>query len=147
MTLFQMDHIVLNVANMEAMLHFYTEVLRLPSERLAAYRDGQVPFPSVRISADTIIDLFPRELWGKTTPGTVCRPDLNHFCLATDKAGWEALRLRLDEHSIAVAEGPVKRWGAHGTGLSIYFRDPENHYVEVRYYQNDSLDQPCLLGS
>jgi catechol 2,3-dioxygenase-like lactoylglutathione lyase family enzyme len=45
-----MDHIVLNAEDEEKMIDFYHEVLGLQPERLAAYRRGDVPFPSVRIN-------------------------------------------------------------------------------------------------
>ena len=73
-----MDHIVLNVRNMDRVLDFYQTVLGLPAERLAEFRRGEVPFPSVRISADTVIDLFPVADSDDATPE---RSDLNHFCL------------------------------------------------------------------
>ena len=142
-----MDHIVLNVVDIKAMLHFYTEVLKLEGERIDAYQDDQVPFPSVRLTADTIIDLFPKKMWGKNNPDQVCRPNLNHFCLVSDRKGWEELKSRLAAHDIPIDEGPVKRWGAHGTGISIYFRDPEENLIEVRYYEAAEADRPCLLGS
>ena len=62
-----MDHIVLNVVDEERMVAFYTDVLLLEAERLEEYRVGKVPFPSVRLNADTIIDFFPKKLWEKTT--------------------------------------------------------------------------------
>ena len=142
-----MDHIVLNVVDIEIMLHFYMEVLKLEGERIDAYQDDQVPFPSVRLTADTIIDLFPEKMWGKNHPDQVCRPNLNHFCLVSDRKGWEALKSRLAAHDIPIDDGPVKRWGAHGTGISIYFRDPEENVIEVRYYEAAEADQPCLLSS
>ena len=143
-----MDHIVLNVLDVKRMLKFYTEVLNLPVERLAEYERGSVPFPSVRLAEDTIIDLFPKPLWEKSNPDQVCRPNLNHFCLATDKSSWQALTARLHEKGVPIDEGPVKRWGARGSGTSIYFRDPEENVIELRYYQSHAeADQPCLLGS
>src|SRR5437867_11222909 len=54
-----MDHIVLNVPDIARSLALYTDVLRLEPERLDEFRRGEVRFPSVRISADTVIDLFP----------------------------------------------------------------------------------------
>ena len=54
-----MDHIVLNVEDDEKMMDFYSKVLMLEAERLQEYRAGMVPFPSVRLNLDTIIDLFP----------------------------------------------------------------------------------------
>jgi len=144
---FKMDHIVINTVDIEAMLHFYINILELPGERIQEFHDHQVPFPSVRITADSIIDLFPKRLWENDNPENVCRPNLNHFCLSTSKAGWELLRKRLADNGIAIDDGPVKRWGAHGTGVSIYFRDPEQNVIEVRYYETDEADKPCMLDS
>ena len=130
-----LDHIVLNVKDMDAMVAFYTRVLALPPERLDAYRAGQAPFPSVRIDANTIIDLFPENLWrGSAAEGTVA-VNLNHLCLAMDKKACQALAERLAADQIAIEEGPVPRWGARGMGTSIYFRDPENNLIEARYYE------------
>ena len=142
-----LDHIVLNVVDVERMLNFYMDILLLPSERLAAFREGKVPFPSVRLTADTIIDLFPKPLWEKSNPDQVCRPNLNHFCLVTDRPAWQDLQQRLKKQRVPIDDGPVKRWGAHGSGISIYFRDPEENVIEVRYYETEELDKPCLLGS
>jgi catechol 2,3-dioxygenase-like lactoylglutathione lyase family enzyme len=143
----KMDHIVINVVDIEKMIRFYTEVLLLPGERMDEFKDQKVPFPSVRLTKDTIIDLFPKRLWEKTSPDNVCRPNLNHFCFSTDKSSWESLQERLQKNGVAIDDGPVKRWGAHGSGVSIYIRDPEENVIEVRYYDNDEVDTPCLLGS
>lgn len=129
-----MDHIVLNVEDEERMIAFYTEMLPFTAERLEEYRDGEVPFPSVRLNADTIIDLFPKKLWAQDSPLRRGRENLNHFCFAASPEAWERLRERLAERSIDVVDGPVLRWGAHGRGTSIYFRDPEGNLIEARYY-------------
>jgi catechol 2,3-dioxygenase-like lactoylglutathione lyase family enzyme len=144
---FSFDHIVLNVVDIEKMIHFYTKIMQLQGERLTEFSSGQVPFPSVRLSADSIIDFFPKKMWERTSPDEVCRPNLNHFCLTTGEVQSKALQERLRDHGITIDEGPVKRWGAHGTGTSIYFRDPEGNTIEVRYYNREEKDRPCLLGS
>lgn len=144
---FNMDHIVINANNIDKMLWFYTVVLQLTSERLEEFNNHKVPFPSVRLTKDTVIDLFPKKLWEKTNPDEVCRPNLNHFCLSTDKDSWKKLLERLGESSVQIDDGPVKRWGAHGTGVSIYFRDPEENVIEARYYDDSEVDTPCLLKS
>ena len=126
-----MDHIVLNVRDMDGVLDFYQNVLGLPAERLAEFRRGEVPFPSVRISADTVIDLFPVAGSDEATPE---RSDLNHFCLVLDEDDMPRLMAHLKAHGVAIEEGPVTRWGAHGNGTSIYFSDPETRRIEVRYY-------------
>ena len=144
---YKMDHIVINVLAVDRMIEFYSGILQLPTERLEEFYAQKVPFPSLRLNKDTIIDLFPKSLWEKTAPPEVCRPNLNHFCLCLDKGSWEDLRNRLIEHNIQIDDGPVQRWGAHGPGISIYFRDPEQNIIEVRYYEDGNADNPCLLGS
>ncbi len=130
-----MDHIVLNVEQMDTVLDFYTNVLGLESERLEAFRQGKVPFPSVRINADTVIDLFPLK---EPVPAhaTPLRTDLNHFCLVISKDDMPGFIDHLQAHGVAIEDGPGQRWGAHGTGISIYFSDPEKRRIEVRYYDN-----------
>lgn len=144
---FKMDHIVINAVDINNSLHFYTKILGLPSERIEEFENNLVPFPSVRLTKDTIIDLFPKKLWEKTSPESVCRPNLNHFCLSTSKKNWELLQGRLKENKISIDDGPVNRWGAHGTGVSIYFRDPDENVIEVRYYKKSETEQPCMLNS
>jgi catechol 2,3-dioxygenase-like lactoylglutathione lyase family enzyme len=142
-----MDHIVLNVEDDEKMIAFYSNVLQLATERLDAYRAGRVPFPSVRLNADTIIDLFPWEMWQKTAVAVPGRPNLNHFCIVLSRKEWEGLEARLHADDVEIEEGPVPRWGAHGTGTSIYFRDPEGNLIEARYYEGQDNSGKCLLGS
>jgi len=130
-----MDHIVLNVEDDEIMIAFYSKVLMLSSERLEEYRAGKVPFPSVRLNSETIIDLFPKKMWQKDSTTGKGRDNLNHFCIAMSKETWEALLVRLKANNVDIEEGPVPRWGAHGTGTSIYFRDPQGNLIEARYYE------------
>ena len=141
-----MDHIVLNMDDEESMIAFYTSVLQLAPERLQEYRDGTVPFPSVRLNPDTIIDLFPKRMWQKNSPHGSGREHLNHFCMAMEKKTWDELLERLKANFIALEEGPVPRWGAHGTGISIYFRDPEGNLIEARYYAPRNEAGTCLLA-
>ncbi len=129
-----MDHIVLNVHDMETVLDFYINVLGLKGERLEAFREGKVPFPSVRISADTLIDLFPVET-PLPGPGDAQPAHLNHFCLVVAKADMPKIMAQLQTVGVEIEEGPVTRWGAHGNGMSIYFLDPEGRRIEIRYYE------------
>jgi len=130
-----MDHIVLNVEDDEAMMAFYSKVLVLSPERLEEYHSGKVPFPSVRLNSDTIIDLFPKKMWQKSARNGKGRENLNHFCIAVSKEMWESLLKRLQANNVDIEEGPVTRWGAQGAGTSVYFRDPEGNLIEARYYE------------
>ena len=142
-----MDHIVLNVEDDEKMIAFYSKVLMFGPERLEEYRAGDVPFPSVRLNSDTIIDLFPKKMRQKSALAAQGRENLNHFCIALSKGTWEKLLERLQVNNVTIKEGPVPRWGAHGTGTSIYFRDPEGNLIEARYYEGHDSSEKCLLGS
>ena len=136
-----MDHIVINVLDIKVMISFYSDVLQLKAERLEEFRTGNVPFPSVRLNADTIIDFFPKEMWQKTASAGPGRVNLNHFCIALSKSEWNALGERLKDNSVTIKEGPLQRWGAHATGTSIYFLDPEDNLIEARYYESPAKNK------
>jgi len=128
-----MDHIVLNVPDIERSMTFYTKVLGLEPERWDDFRQGKVPFPSVRVGPETVIDLFPMK------PGQgLARGDglhnLNHFTMVVEAADFEAFQKHLAEHSVTIEEGPGRRWGARGYGMSVYFLDPDGNRIEVRCY-------------
>ena len=142
-----MDHIVLNVEDGEKMIAFYSKVLMFPPERLEEYNAGDVPFPSVRLNSNTIIDLFPKKMWQKSARAEQGGENLNHFCITLSKGTWQDLLERLKANNVTTEEGPVPRWGAHGTGTSIYFQDPEGNRIEVRYYGGKNNTEKCLLGS
>ena len=142
-----MDHIVLNVEDGDKMIAFYSEVLMFAPERLEEYNAGEVPFPSVRLNSNTIIDLFPKKMWQKSARSEQGRENLNHFCIAMSKGTWQDLLERLKANNVTIEEGPVPRWGARGTGTSIYFRDPEGNLIEARYYEGKDNSEKCLLGS
>ena len=142
-----MDHIVLNVEDDEKMITFYSKVLMLSPERLEEYRAGKVPFPSVRLNSDMVIDLFPKKMWQKNAETGQGAKNLNHFCISLSKETWENLLERIKTNNVDIEEGPVSRWGAHGTGTSIYFRDPEGNLIEARYYEGHNSSEKCLLGS
>jgi glyoxylase I family protein len=129
----QMDHIVLNVSDVDRSIAFYAGVLGLKAERVDEYKSGAVGFPSVRINEQTIIDLFPPERQQEAAaPGGA--PNLNHLCLTTENEDMAAVVEYLNAHGVAIETGPARRWGARGNGTSVYFRDPDNNLVEVRTY-------------
>lgn len=128
-----LDHIVLNVGDVDRSLRFYTEILGLRGERVEEFRAGRVGFPSVRINDTTIIDLFPAQRTGPAE-GAKCDRNLNHFCMVVDTADLASVVDDLAASQIAVREGPVSRWGARGRATSVYFPDPDGNEIEIRAY-------------
>ena len=117
-----LDHVVLNVADVERSLSFYIDELGLEPLRVDEWRRGEVFFPSVRIDATTIIDLFASEPTGR---------NLDHICLVVEPTDLQAIK---DSGRFDVQSGPDTRWGAQGDGTSLYVRDPDGNTVELRYY-------------
>jgi catechol 2,3-dioxygenase-like lactoylglutathione lyase family enzyme len=129
-----LDHIVLNVGDIERSFKFYTEVLGLKGERVDEFRAGKVAFPSVRINAETIIDLFPRKAPAGGSTAEKVDGNLNHFCLVVGADDFAGIVKHLGANDIAVREGPVSRWGAQGRATSVYFLDPDGNEIEIRSY-------------
>ena len=116
-----LDHIVLNVGDVERSLAWYTGELGLAGERVDEWKNGEAPFPSVRVNATTVIDLVAIERTGE---------NMNHVCLVVDND----LEELANSGRFAVVEGPVPRWGAQGQATSIYLYDPDQNLVELRTY-------------
>jgi catechol 2,3-dioxygenase-like lactoylglutathione lyase family enzyme len=118
----ELDHIVLNVTDVERSLTWYTELLGLAPDRVDAWRAGEVPFPSVRVNDRTIIDLFEVARTGE---------NMNHLCLVVDRSDVDAAA---NDDRFDVVDGPGNRWGARGHGWSVYVVDPDGNTVELRSY-------------
>ena len=130
----ELDHIVLNVGDIDRSLTFYTEVLGLKGERVDEFRSGKVSFPSVRINDQTIIDLFPRKDGAAKVTAEKANGNLNHFCLVVGAEDFSGIVNYLGENHVAILQGPVSRWGAQGRATSVYFLDPDGNEVEIRCY-------------
>lgn len=131
-----LDHIVLNVRDGKAAADFYGRIVGLEIERLEKFEHGVVPYPSVRINDETLIDLFPPKMWnGESVAGG--RNNLHHFCLTLTEQKWKELLNRLHENSVEVTRFADDNWGAQGVGVSIYFNDLDGNEVEARYYPSE----------
>lgn len=129
-----LDHIVLNVGDIDRALQFYTGVLGLAGERVELFKAGKVGFPSVRINDATVIDLFPGKTVDNRSVSEKVEGNLDHLCLVVDAGDFAGVIEDLKAKQIAIRKGPVSRWGARGRGTSIYFLDPDGNEVEIRCY-------------
>lgn len=130
----ELDHIVLAVRDMDAMLGFYLDTVGLAPHRVEEYRSGAALFPCARINASTLIDLLPPALWDNGDAAATTFPNLNHFCIALEPGEWEAQLARLAAAGVEIEAGPMTLSGARGDGTSIYVRDPDGNRVELRHY-------------
>jgi catechol 2,3-dioxygenase-like lactoylglutathione lyase family enzyme len=129
----ELDHLVLEVRDPVRSVRFYREVLGLKPVRLREFVEGEAPFPSVRISRGTVLDMFPPRMWrGRRLSNQ------NHFCLAYSRSGLKALRVRLRRRRVAIVREDDHNFGARGYGRAIYFRDPDGLLIEARFYPRAS---------
>jgi catechol 2,3-dioxygenase-like lactoylglutathione lyase family enzyme len=130
-----LDHIVLKSDNVERSLAFYCEALGLEGVRVKEWRDGTVRFPSVRITGDTLIDIFPSEDSMASAGGQ----QLDHYCLVLEAGGLDELLVKVE--NFGLKPGPkLSRWGARGRGESSYVVGPEGVTVELRHYPDGYND-------
>jgi len=91
--------------------------------RFEEWERKEVFFPSVRVDAQTIIDLLEAPRTGS---------NVDHLCLVVDAA--TDLDALAASGAFEVVDGPGDRWGARGMGRSLYVRDPDQNIVELRTY-------------
>jgi glyoxylase I family protein len=124
-----LDHLVLRVTDLPAMMAFYTDVLGCPVEKI----QQDLGLYQLR-AGSALIDLVPIDgplgSKGGAAPGTEGR-NLDHFCLRVDPFDAGAIIAHLRAHGADPA--PVaSRYGAEGQGPSIYVTDPEGNVVELK---------------
>jgi catechol 2,3-dioxygenase-like lactoylglutathione lyase family enzyme len=140
----RLDHVVLWVDDPLAAVDFYQRVVGLTPVRAEEFRSGSAPFPSVRVCADSIIDLMPRAAApaAEAALGEAASPahptaghPVNHVCLALGREDFDALRGRLDQAGVDVPVMLERSFGARGLApRTCYFRDPDGNVIEARHY-------------
>ncbi len=127
--LLALDHVVLRVADLERARAFYCGVLG------CAFEKWQEEFGLLQLRAgSSLIDLVSLDgklgRMGGAAPGRESR-NVDHFCLRIAPFDAAALRAHLVGHGIAAGE-VVQRYGAEGTGPSLYVTDPDGNTVELK---------------
>jgi catechol 2,3-dioxygenase-like lactoylglutathione lyase family enzyme len=121
-TVIGMDHVVLNVDDVERALAFYCGELGLAPVRVDEWRRHEAPFPSVRVDSATIVDLLDAPRTGENA---------DHVCLVVEPVDFDAVKA---SSRFVVVDGPARRYGARGEGTSLYIQDPDGNMIELRYY-------------
>lgn len=126
----QLDHVVLRVVDLERSVAFYCGVLGCT---IARRRDD---LGMLHLQAGTsMIDLVSLEgevgRRGGAGPGLEAR-NVDHLCLRVEPFDGDALIAYLRESSVELL-GPIQtRFGAQGSGPSLYMRDPDGNVVELK---------------
>lgn len=123
------DHIVLRVVDLPAMLRFYCDGLGCRIVR----RQDEIGLIQLR-AGRSMLDLVPIDgklgRAGGAAPGKEGH-NLDHVCFRVEPFDEPALRAHLA--SLGIAAGPPEsRFGAEGEGPSIYLSDPQGNIVELK---------------
>jgi catechol 2,3-dioxygenase-like lactoylglutathione lyase family enzyme len=121
-----LDHCVIHVSDWEVSRAFYTHVI------------GAVAVPGPKGSyafrlGDQQVNVHGPGETGNPVARLPVMPGNSDLCFR-----WEgdinAAADHLAEHGVTVELGPVKRRGARGEGMSVYFRDPDGSLMEFISY-------------
>ncbi len=123
------DHIVLRVVDLPAMLRFYCDGLGCRIER----RQDEIGLIQLR-AGRSMLDLVPLDgklgRAGGAAPGKQGH-NVDHVCFRVEPFDEPAMRAHLA--SLGIEAGPVEsRYGAEGEGPSIYLSDPQGNVVELK---------------
>ena len=113
-------------------MDFYTDVVGLTPLRIGEFEAGEAPFPSVRVCADSVIDLMPVEMADGGSGGN----PVNHVCLALSKSEYDELDRRLQAAGVDTSVRMSHSYGAQGYAPeAFYFADPDGNVLEARHYE------------
>lgn len=135
LTIHALDHLVLNVTDVENSARWYTTILGVAREDFDPGQD-KPPRTSIKFGRQKI-NLRPvtadKIVWFTAGFQQAGSDDL---CFLT-QASPEDVIAHLRAHDVAVEEGPVVKQGALGPIRSVYCRDPDGNLVEIASYSDD----------
>ena len=120
------DHVAIGVADVERFANWYADVLGFERRNEGRW-DG---VPTFIGKGTTAIALFPART-----------PNVKTATKGADKTGMLHLAFRANRKNFLDAQEELKRRGIqftfedHEISHSIYFRDPDNHVLEITTYE------------
>jgi glyoxylase I family protein len=118
----EIDHVVLRCRDQNRAYDFYTRVLGLTEER----RIEQIGLIQLR-AGRSMVDLVPA-----SDPRVESGLNVDHVCIGIEARDMNEVAAYLRTESVEVIGEPAMRYGAHGSGLSLYVRDPEGNVIELK---------------
>ncbi|HZQ01223.1 MAG TPA: VOC family protein [Reyranella sp.] len=117
----RIDHVVLRVRDLASMVRFYEQALGFKVERTI----DRLHLVQMRAGA-SMLDLVQGE-----RPDAGVSGNMDHLAFRVEPFDRESIAAKLGTLGIAIGE-TVQRYGAEGTGPSVYFNDPEGNQIELK---------------
>lgn len=125
----RIDHVVLRVRDVAAAKRFYCEALGCSVER----ESEALGLFQLR-AGESLIDLVPVDgplgRLGGAGPAAEGR-NVDHVALRIERFDEAALRAHLAAHGVEPGD-VAQRYGADGSGPSMYVKDPDGNVVELK---------------
>jgi len=127
-TIDRIDHVVLNVRDVELAAAWYQRVLGMEREVFGPDQRTALKFGGQKINLRPV-SADPRA-W---VTGASDAPGAADLCFIT-AVGPEDTIAQLHDFGVAIVAGPVPRTGALGAMRSVYCRDPDGNLIEIASY-------------
>jgi catechol 2,3-dioxygenase-like lactoylglutathione lyase family enzyme len=126
----RLDHLVLTVKDIDVTCAFYSRILGM---QIIAFDNGRtgLAFGSQKINLHEQGKEFEPKA-KNPAPGSA------DLCFITSM-GLPDVVAYLHAQGVHIIEGPVRRTGALGPIVSVYFRDPDMNLIEVSNYESPGL--------
>ncbi len=121
----RIDHIVMTVNSVDVTCEFYSRALGMDVITFGQNRKALL-FGAQKLNLHEVGKEFEPKAH-MPTPGSI------DLCLITETPIDEVLD-HLVSVNVEILEGPIKRTGATGAIISVYFRDPDQNLIEVSNY-------------
>lgn len=121
----KLDHCVIHVSNWEKSNAFYGDVLGaeiIPINSGYSYRFGEAQ-----------LNCHGPNVHGTPVAKLPVQPGGSDLCFIWPSSIGEAIA-HLQKNNVEIEVGPVTRFGSHGQGTSVYFRDPDWSLLEFITY-------------
>ena len=131
----ELDHVALRVRDLKKSEQFYCEVLGLS----VAARAEEIGIIHLR-AGTRFVDLILLSSKMGSSGGTdmlVSGRNMHHLCLAYEPCEVDHVFNHLNNLGIEHSAKPQENLGAEGVGISVYLQDPDEHLIELKFYQPD----------